>query len=162
MIRRPKPGETEEDLLRMQEEFLSTEGVSAANVTKKGDKRKNVADGQESKVQKDVVQLPGAGLLILLVFRRIDLALFNFSKQTCLQMLIYHQSLFDIFKHIHAQYSLYFYVYVRNLHGRKVSRLDSISSMFTTWVATCKLLLLDFVFVVLFICFCFFVICKFL
>ena len=62
MIRRPKPGETEEDLLRMQEEFLSTEGISAANVAKKGDKRKNVADGQGSKVQKDVVQLPGAGL----------------------------------------------------------------------------------------------------
>ena len=57
MIRRPKADETEDDLLRLQEEFLAREEASSTNVVKKGDKRKNVA----ASVQKDVVQLPGAG-----------------------------------------------------------------------------------------------------
>ncbi|XP_072027596.1 RNA polymerase II-associated protein 1-like [Amphiura filiformis] len=61
MIRRPKPGESEEDLLRLQEEFLAREVASSANVVKKGDKRKNVAGtAQQNRVEKDVVQLPGA------------------------------------------------------------------------------------------------------
>ncbi|XP_022085938.1 RNA polymerase II-associated protein 1-like [Acanthaster planci] len=64
MIRRPKPGETEEDLLRQQEEFLAQQQSSAARVVKRPDKRKPSAEGRapEDKtieVKKDVVQLAG-------------------------------------------------------------------------------------------------------
>ena len=77
MMRRPKAGDTEEDLLRMQEEFLAKEGASsAASLTSKGDKRKNVAADadvghrQGLKIEKDVVQLAGTGTVILCLISR--------------------------------------------------------------------------------------------
>ncbi|XP_077991104.1 RNA polymerase II-associated protein 1-like [Glandiceps talaboti] len=60
MIRRPKAGETEDDLLRYQEEFLAQKAESAVKLVKKGDKRK--ASGDESHVspvKRDVVTLGG-------------------------------------------------------------------------------------------------------
>ncbi|XP_041353389.1 RNA polymerase II-associated protein 1-like isoform X2 [Gigantopelta aegis] len=45
MIRRPKKGETEEDLLKFQQEFLSSGKDSAANVVKRTDKRKPDSSG---------------------------------------------------------------------------------------------------------------------
>ena len=67
MLRRPKPGETEEDLIRYQEEFLASKSVPAATVTRKPGKRKPTQDdGEEQsmetsdrRVQKDVVSLGG-------------------------------------------------------------------------------------------------------
>ena len=64
MIRRPKPGETEEDLLRFQQEFLVRQESASATVVKRPDKRKTSADGGDGegkavKVKKDVVHLPG-------------------------------------------------------------------------------------------------------
>ncbi|KAK3595521.1 hypothetical protein CHS0354_021622 [Potamilus streckersoni] len=61
MIKRPSPGETEEDLLRMQNEFLAAKGQSAARVIKKlGEKRGQ--DGLEVETSctnksRDVVQI---------------------------------------------------------------------------------------------------------
>ncbi|XP_038072867.1 RNA polymerase II-associated protein 1-like [Patiria miniata] len=67
MLRRPKPGETEEDLLRQQQEFLAQQQTAAATVVKRPDKRKPSADGSDSadkviSVKKDVVQLAGLPL----------------------------------------------------------------------------------------------------
>ena len=45
MIRRPKKGETEEDLLKFQQEFLNSGKSSAASVVKKTDKRKSDSSG---------------------------------------------------------------------------------------------------------------------
>ena len=60
-MRRPNPGETEEDLLKQQEEFLARQTAAAATVVKRPDKRKTSGDGdtKQVKVEKDVVQLPG-------------------------------------------------------------------------------------------------------
>ncbi|XP_070576355.1 RNA polymerase II-associated protein 1-like [Ptychodera flava] len=60
--RRPKPGETEEDLLLYQEEFLAKQGETSAKIVKKGDKRKAVGDaGDVAKptLKRDVVTLGG-------------------------------------------------------------------------------------------------------
>lgn len=53
MIPRPKPGESEDDLLKFQQEFLAKQEKSAVSVVKKPDKRKTVP------VDKDVVNLEG-------------------------------------------------------------------------------------------------------
>ena len=71
MLRRPKPGDTEEDLLRYQEEFLASQSAPAASVTRKPGKRKPQEDeGEQSmettdtQVQKDVVSLGGKNCFI--------------------------------------------------------------------------------------------------
>ena len=62
MLRRPKPGDTEEDLLRYQEEFLASKSSPAATVTKKrkpqDDESKNT-DTTKVQTQKDVVNFTG-------------------------------------------------------------------------------------------------------
>ena len=61
MLRRPKPGDTEEDLLRYQEEFLASKSSPAATVTKKRkpqDDKKNTGT-TKVQTQKDVVNLKG-------------------------------------------------------------------------------------------------------
>lgn len=55
MIPRPKPGESEDDLLKFQQEFLAKQEKSAVSVVKKPDKRKTT----QSSVDKDVVNLEG-------------------------------------------------------------------------------------------------------
>lgn len=63
--RRPKPGDTEEDLLKFQQEFLSGQTTPSASLVKKpGDKRKSVQHGQPGGVDpmesgRDIVQLQG-------------------------------------------------------------------------------------------------------
>uniref|UniRef100_A0A8C6VA54 Uncharacterized protein n=1 Tax=Naja naja TaxID=35670 RepID=A0A8C6VA54_NAJNA len=44
MLSRPKPGESEEDLLRFQNQFLETKSSPAVKVVKKADKRKGDVD----------------------------------------------------------------------------------------------------------------------
>ena len=63
-MKRPKPGETEDDLLRQQEDFISRQQTASATVVKRGDKRKTTTekgrgDTKKVTVEKDVVQLPG-------------------------------------------------------------------------------------------------------
>ncbi|XP_069494891.1 RNA polymerase II-associated protein 1 isoform X2 [Ambystoma mexicanum] len=56
MLSRPKPGESEEDLLQFQNEFLAARTPSAAQVVKKADKRKSNIDGFDGD-KRDVVKL---------------------------------------------------------------------------------------------------------
>ncbi|XP_063803992.1 RNA polymerase II-associated protein 1 isoform X2 [Pseudophryne corroboree] len=60
MLSRPKPGESEEDILNFQNQFLAARASAAATVVKKADKRKgedkHTAGGAE---QRDVVSLHG-------------------------------------------------------------------------------------------------------
>lgn len=64
-LKRPKAGETQEDLLRQQEEFLAQGGKPAAIVVEKGDKRRKDVDPKAERsftfasVKKDVVKLEG-------------------------------------------------------------------------------------------------------
>ena len=64
MFRRPTAGETEEDLLRYQEEFLARKAHSAVTVVKKADKRKPAAESEEAS-KRDVVSLGGGELCSL-------------------------------------------------------------------------------------------------
>ncbi|ELU07650.1 hypothetical protein CAPTEDRAFT_227185 [Capitella teleta] len=61
MLKRPTADETEEDLLRYQEEFLSAKKASGTKVSRVGDKR-NVSEGNQAAVgrQRDVVSMGGA------------------------------------------------------------------------------------------------------
>uniref|UniRef100_A0A8C9YM37 RNA polymerase II associated protein 1 n=1 Tax=Sander lucioperca TaxID=283035 RepID=A0A8C9YM37_SANLU len=56
MLRRPKPTDSEADLLREQEKFLTSGAPSAANVVRRPDKRRGEAGGEEGR-QKDVVTI---------------------------------------------------------------------------------------------------------
>ncbi|XP_053331671.1 RNA polymerase II-associated protein 1 [Spea bombifrons] len=63
MLSRPKPGESEEDLLNFQSQFLAAGASAAAKVVRKADKRKGttehtVTPGQEADQGRDVVTLP--------------------------------------------------------------------------------------------------------
>ncbi|PIK61421.1 putative RNA polymerase II-associated protein 1 [Apostichopus japonicus] len=68
-LKRPKAGETQEDLLRQQEEFLAQGGKPAAIVVEKGDKRRKDVDPKAERsftfasVKKDVVKLEGMSSL---------------------------------------------------------------------------------------------------
>ena len=58
MIKRPKPGETEEDLLEFQRQFLAGQAEPSARVVvKPGEKRK--PPSADSRHERDVVQLKG-------------------------------------------------------------------------------------------------------
>ncbi|XP_067895713.1 RNA polymerase II-associated protein 1 isoform X2 [Heterodontus francisci] len=61
MLARPRPGESEDDLLRFQQQFLAAGTSPAAKVIKKADKRKveseNADDGQINVGQRDTVTL---------------------------------------------------------------------------------------------------------
>lgn len=57
MIPRPKPGESEDDLLKFQQEFLAKQEKSAVSVVKKPDKRKTTESSVP--VDKDVVNIEG-------------------------------------------------------------------------------------------------------
>lgn len=58
MFSRPKPGESEDDLLKFQQEFLANQTKAAAAVVKRGDKRKS-QDGSQSEDKRDVVKMEG-------------------------------------------------------------------------------------------------------
>lgn len=58
MFSRPKPGESEDDLLKFQQEFLANQTKAAAAVVKRGDKRKS-EDGSQSEDKRDVVKMEG-------------------------------------------------------------------------------------------------------
>uniref|UniRef100_A0A8D3DRX4 RNA polymerase II associated protein 1 n=1 Tax=Scophthalmus maximus TaxID=52904 RepID=A0A8D3DRX4_SCOMX len=65
MLQRPKPSDSEEDLLREQEQFLTRGALSAANVVRRPDKRRGEAgeggggehNGEDEGRQKDVVTI---------------------------------------------------------------------------------------------------------
>ncbi|KAK3093836.1 hypothetical protein FSP39_020762 [Pinctada imbricata] len=59
MIPRPKPGESEEDLLRFQQEFLASQKSSSASIVKRPDKRKSDESNTDGKTDRDVVQIGG-------------------------------------------------------------------------------------------------------
>ncbi|XP_077120300.1 RNA polymerase II-associated protein 1 [Ranitomeya variabilis] len=61
MLSRPKPGESEEDLLEFQKQFLAARASAAATVVRKADKRKGVSEeaseGASEGAGRDVVSL---------------------------------------------------------------------------------------------------------
>lgn len=64
MLSRPKPGESEEDLLRFQNQFLETKSSPAVKVVKKADKRRGDVDRDSDdrrplQFSRDVVMLDG-------------------------------------------------------------------------------------------------------
>ncbi len=66
MLRRPKTTDSEADLLREQEQFLSSGAPSAANVVRRPDKRRGEAggeggehNGEDEGRQRDVVTIEG-------------------------------------------------------------------------------------------------------
>uniref|UniRef100_A0AAR2KMU7 RNA polymerase II associated protein 1 n=1 Tax=Pygocentrus nattereri TaxID=42514 RepID=A0AAR2KMU7_PYGNA len=63
MLRRPKPTDSESDLLREQERFLASGGQSAVNVVRRPDKRRGEKTGDDSEEpqenQRDVVTIAG-------------------------------------------------------------------------------------------------------
>lgn len=64
MLLRPKPGESEADLLRFQNQFLAARASPAVKIVKKADKRKGKeghigAEGPSLQDSKDVVMLDG-------------------------------------------------------------------------------------------------------
>lgn len=70
MLRRPKPSDSEADLLREQEKFLTSGAPSAANVVRRPDKRRGRAgEGGPDNVhsegrQRDVVTIEGERCVI--------------------------------------------------------------------------------------------------
>lgn len=69
MLRRPKPTDSEEDLLKEQEHFLTSGAPSAASVVRRPDKRRGEAGGQNGENegnQKDVVTIEGYKWVVLL------------------------------------------------------------------------------------------------
>lgn len=72
MLRRPKPTDSEADLLREQEQFLTSGAPSAANVVRRPDKRRGEAggggehNGENEGRQRDVVTIEGKSLFLLL------------------------------------------------------------------------------------------------
>jgi hypothetical protein len=62
MFSRPKPGETGDDLLKFQQEFLANQTKAAASIVRRGDKRKSEKhdEGQnEKETKRDIVQMDG-------------------------------------------------------------------------------------------------------
>ncbi|KAL0170241.1 hypothetical protein M9458_034837, partial [Cirrhinus mrigala] len=57
MLRRPKPTDSEADLLREQQELLAAGGQSSVTVVKRPDKRRGDAEAQEEGNQRDVVTI---------------------------------------------------------------------------------------------------------
>lgn len=75
MLRRPKPTDSEADLLRDQEQFLTSGSPAAANVVRRPDKRRGEAggeggepNGEDEGQQRDVVTIEGKRLSCLLLF----------------------------------------------------------------------------------------------
>lgn len=83
MLRRPKPTDSEADLLRDQEQFLTSGAPAAANVVRRPDKRRGEAggeggepNGENEGQQRDVVTIEGKRLYCLLLIidsRQIEL-----------------------------------------------------------------------------------------
>lgn len=63
MLRRPKPTDSEEDLLKEQERFLTSGSPAAASLVRRPDKRRGEAgggqNGKDEADQKDVVTIEG-------------------------------------------------------------------------------------------------------
>lgn len=70
MLRRPKPTDSEADLLREQEQFLTSGAPAAANVVRRPDKRRGEAggehNGEDKEQQRDVVTIEGKRLSVFL------------------------------------------------------------------------------------------------
>lgn len=68
MLRRPKPTDSESDLLQEQERFLASGSTPAASVTRRADKRRGdnaSANHDESRANpRDVVTIAGASFLV--------------------------------------------------------------------------------------------------
>lgn len=68
MLRRPKPTDSEADLLREQEQFLTSGAPAAANVVRRPDKRRGEAggehNGEDKEQQRDVVTIEGKRLSV--------------------------------------------------------------------------------------------------
>lgn len=59
MLRRPKPTDSEADLLREQQELLAAGGQSSVTVVKRPDKRRGDAAAADAHEQRDVVTIEG-------------------------------------------------------------------------------------------------------
>ena len=84
MLRRPKPTDSEADLLREQEQFLTSGVPSAANVVRRPDKRRGEAggeggehNGEDEGRQRDVVTMEGKRSVVFLFFFYLLLRMFN-------------------------------------------------------------------------------------
>lgn len=73
MLQRPKPTDSEADLLREQEQFLISGAPSAANVVRRPDKRRGEAGGEGGEQirgnegsQRDVVTIEGKVMSVCL------------------------------------------------------------------------------------------------
>ena len=90
MFPRPKPGETEDDLLKFQREFLANQTQSSATIVKRGDKRKS-EDGNQTETKRDVVKMEGTYIythmyssiiicmyMLLTLFKNIVVFFFSF------------------------------------------------------------------------------------
>lgn len=76
MLRRPKPADSEADLLREQEQFLISGAPSAANVVRRPDKRRGEAggegceqNGEKEGRQRDMVTIEGKVYVIYLLYK---------------------------------------------------------------------------------------------
>lgn len=80
MLRRPKPTDSEEDLLKEQEHFLTSGAPSAASVVRRPDKRRGEAgrgqNGKNEGNQKDVVTIEGYKRVVLLRHRYLNMCVF--------------------------------------------------------------------------------------
>lgn len=81
MLSRPKPGESEADLLRFQNQFLAARASPAVKIVKKADKRKGKdgsADAERPPLQdsKDVVMLDGNFICFFDLLNSLHLSVF--------------------------------------------------------------------------------------
>lgn len=74
MLRRPKPSDSEADLLREQEQFLTSGVASAVSVVRRPDKRRGEAggeggerNGEDEGRQRDVVTIEGKDICFFLL-----------------------------------------------------------------------------------------------
>lgn len=91
MLSRPKPGESEEDLLRFQNQFLETKSSPAVKLVKKADKRRGDVDRDNDdrrplQFSKDVVMLDG--MFLSNYFMQITDNFKNGYSQKCVTMFV--------------------------------------------------------------------------
>lgn len=104
MLRRPKPTDSEADLLREQEQFLISGAPSAASVVRRPDKRRGEAGGEggeqnreDEGSQRDVVTIEGKDVFCLVV-------VFIMWNICCLTVHILVVFLGSTLKHLHMSY----------------------------------------------------------
>lgn len=86
MLRRPKPTDSESDLLQEQEHFLASGSTPAASVMRRADKRRGDNASADSDVscanQRDVVTIEGASFQMNLLIKPSLECVTQISKQS--------------------------------------------------------------------------------